>query len=338
MRRAAGLALLVALAPVLASADDRSPGGPLEWREHSLLAQGRLTLPPISPDTLPPGATVLGIDFDWGNDLGWEQDQPGESTEGRSFLLDGEHRTLTFDVRRGVARGLDVGLRVPLDWRGGGLLDGVIEWFHGFTRKLGLPDNGRSSFAQDLLRADLRRGGEPLQWDDRSGTHLGRIELFGRWAPLGHQAARVAVVARVAFPTGTGPFAGGATAGAVQLVGAHRTGRSADIYGGLGATFGSESQGGNLQYAAVRPEGFLAFERRFGRRWSALAESNAAGRLITNVDRYPAIQWYLSLGFRLRLDRGWALEGGFTENIMDQQATTDFGVQMGITRRLGARR
>jgi hypothetical protein len=338
VRPAAALALLAVLAPVLVAADDGGPAGPLEWRERSLLAQGRLTLPPVSPETLPPGEMVLGMDFDWGNDLGWEQDHPGESAEGRRFLLDGEHRTLTFDVRRGVARGLDVGLRVALEWRGGGLLDGVIEWFHGFTSTLGLPDNGRTSFARDLLRADLRRGGEPLQWDDRSGTHLGRVELFGRWAPFGRPGAPVAVVARVALPTGTGPFAGGDTAVAVQLVGAHRTGRSADIYGGLGATFGSESQGGDLRYAAIRPEAFLAFERRFGRRWSALAESNAAGRLVTNVDRYPAIQWYLSLGFRFRLDRGWAFEGGFTENIMDQQATTDFGVQMGIRRRLGARR
>jgi hypothetical protein len=336
MKVTAGLALLLALAPAPASADDLTAAGPLEWREHWLLAQGRLTLPPVSPEPLPTGTTVISIDFDWGNDLGWEQDHTGESIEGRSFLVDGEHRTFALDLRRGLAHGFDAGVRVPLEWRGGGLLDGVIEWFHGFTRALGLPDNGRRTFLQDLLRADLRHDGEPLAWDDRSGTGLGRIEVSGRWAPF--RAVRGALVLRLALPTSTGPLRGGGAAAAVQVVAAHGLGRAADVYGGFGASFESDSQRGGVDYAAFRPEGFLAYERRFGRRWSAVAQSNAAGRLITNVDRYPAIQWYVSLGSRLRLDSGWTAEGGFTENIANQQATTDFGVQVTLSRRFGRRR
>lgn len=338
MTRFAGLALLLALVPSLAVADDVAGGGPFEWRERWLLAQGRLTLPPVSPEALPPGATILRLDFDWGNDLGWEQDRAGEMAVGRNFLVDGEHRTLALDARRGVAQSLDLGVRVPVEWRGGGLLDGVIEWFHGFTRALGLPDNGRPSFTRDLLRVDLRRDGEPLRWDDRGGTGLGRIELSGRWAPFRGRAVRTALVLRLALPTSTGPFGGGGTAGAVQVVGARGLGGATDVYGGLGASFESETRRGGVDYAAFRPEGFLACERRFGRRWSAVAQSNAAGRLITDVDRYPAVQWYLSLGSRLRLDSGWTAEAGFTENIANQQATTDFGIQVTLSRRLGRRR
>jgi hypothetical protein len=69
-----------------------------------------------------------------------------------------------------------------------------------------------------------------------------------------------------------------------------------------------------------------------------VAQSNAAGRLIDNVDDYPGLQWYLSLGGRVRLDSGWGVEGGFTENLANQQATTDFGVQARVTRTLGSRR
>jgi len=338
VRRPAGFALLLVLAPALAPAADLAAGGPFEWREHWLLAQGRLTLPPMSPDPLAPGTTAFSLGFDWGNDLGWEQARAGESTDGRSFLVDGEHRTLAFDVRRGLSPGLDVGVRVPLEWRGGGVLDGVIEWFHGFTRALGLPDNGRTLFARDLLRVDLRHDGEPLAWPDPSGTGLGRVELSARWAPFQGPGMRGAVVLRLALPTSTGPFGASGTAAAVQVTGAHAFGSATDVYCGFGASFESDTHVGGVDYAAVRPEGFLAFERRFGRRWSAVAQSNAAGRLVTNVDRYPAIEWYLSLGPRLRLDSGFILEAGFTENIANQQATTDFGVQMTLSRRFGTRR
>ena len=339
MTRGAALAVLLALlAPPRVLAEDPPAGGPFEWREHWLLAQGRLTLPPVSPDILPKGAWAITADGDWGNDLGWRQPRPGESAVGRSFLVDGEHRTFSLAARRGLGRGLDVGVRLPLEWRGGGILDGVIDWFHGFTRKLGLPDNFRTRFATNLLRVDLYQAGRHLAWDDSPGTGLGRIELFGRWSLLASKETRLALVLRAAPPTGTGPFAAGGMAAAAQLSAARRIGASADLFGGVGVSVGDQRREGDVEYAPVRPEAFLALERRLSRRWSVLAQSNAAGRLVTNVDHYPWIQWYLSLGARLRMDSGWALEGGFTENIAEQQATTDFGVQLGLTRRLPSRR
>ena len=39
------------------------------------------------------------------------------------------------------------------------------------------------------------------------------------------------------------------------------------------------------------------------------------------------------LGTKLDLSPRWRLEAGFTENLADQQATTDFGVFSGIVRR-----
>jgi Protein of unknown function (DUF3187) len=337
LSRAFALALLMALARDVGAADAPATS-PLEWREHWLLARGRLALPAASSHALPEGHTTIGVDFDWGNDLGWDQPHPGESPESRSFLVDGEHRTLTVEIRRGVSHGLDLGLRVPLEWRGGGVLDGVIDWFHGFTKRLGLPDNGRSTFVRDLLRADLYHGGQRLAWDDRFGAGLGRLELSARWSIQDRGSDSAALIGRLALPTGTGPFAGGGTAAGLQVVGSRALGRATGTFGGLGATLGGERRVGDVEYTWLRPEGFLGLERRLGRRWSVLAQSNAAGRLITNIDHYSGIQWYLTLGGRLRLDSGWTVEGGFTENIASQQATTDFGVQLGVTRAFGSRR
>ena len=59
----------------------------------------------------------------------------------------------------------------------------------------------------------------------------------------------------------------------------------------------------------------------------------AAGRLVTNLDRYPGLQSYVRMGTKVDLSKRWQLQAGFTENIEDQEATTDFGIFSGIVRR-----
>jgi hypothetical protein len=340
--RAVLATLALSLASIAAAQDDdSSPRGPFEWRETWLLAQPRLTLPAISAETLGGGVTVARVDIDWGNDFGWRQPHPGELTPDRQFLVDGEHRSVGLEVRRGLGERFDLGLRVPIEWRGPGILDGVIDWFHGFTRRLGLPDNARRSFRTDLLRVEGRDDeGRPLTWDTREGASLGRIELLGRWAlvaPRPDSGKRLALVARLAFPAPSGPFQTAGVAFGAQLAAAHSLGRAWGLYGGFGGTFEGGELRGDVRYQRARANGFLAGERRLGRRWSVVAQTAATSRLVTNLASYPGLQWYLSLGARLNLDSGTTVEGGFTENIANQQATTDFGIQVAFSRRFGRR-
>jgi len=341
--RSLALAAFLAAAALSAGAEDdeASRHGPFEWRERWLVAQPRFVLASVSPDTLGRGVTRVRIDFDWGNDLGWEQPARGESPVGRNFLVDGEHRSLGVDFRRGLTDRLDVGVRVPVEWRGGGILDGVIGWFHGFTRRLGLPDNGRRAFLEDQVRfAGTLVSGAPFASDMRSGTGLGRIELGARWAltgPSATRAGRLAFLPTLSLPTASGAFSTSRLALGLQIVGAHGVGGSGALYAGVGGAFGDEPQSGPVEYASARAHGFVAFERRFGRRWSAVGQSSASGRLVQNVTAYPGLQWYLALGARLNLDSGHTIEAGFTENIARQQATTDFGVQITVSRRFGRR-
>ncbi len=341
MTRFALAGLLVAGAVVARAEDDEARHGPFEWRERWLLAQPRLVLASVSPDTLGRGVTRVRADFDWGNDLGWQQPEPGESSTDRRFLVDGEHRSLGIDVRRGLTERLDIGVRLPIEWRGGGILDGVIDWFHGFTRRLGLPDNGRASFLRDQLRVEgALLSGAPLVSDTRGGTGVGRIEVGTRWAlapPSASRTGRLALVTTLSLPTATGPFATSHVALGVQLAGARRVGGSGALYGGVGGTFVDEPSRASIEYETTRAHVFAAFERRFGPRWSAVAQSSAASRLVRNVADYPGLQWYLAMGARLNLDSGYSVEAGFTENIANQQATTDFGVQVGVSRRFGRR-
>jgi hypothetical protein len=311
------------------------PRGPVEIRDEWMLAQPRLTLPATTPDALGCGATELVLHLDWGNDFGFSQTGPGESPlADRRFLVDGEHRTLSLLARRGLGSGVDVGLRIPVQWRGAGILDGVIDLAHEAFHTL---DNDRPQFDNDRYRVEGRnRFGETVRWADE-GSGLGNAELSLRWNFLRDcrcSAPRLALIARLGIPTGTGPFRTDSWDAGLQLVGAKRLARRWDVYAGTGATWYSETSTDGFEYTPWRAYGFFVVEFRFARAWSLLLQTDASSRLISNIQDYPSYQWYAQLGVKGDLGGGYRLVVGFTENIIDQQSTLDFGGWMGIEKRL----
>jgi len=320
----------VASAQPAASSPSFAGRGPLETREEWLLAQPHLTLPALSPDPLPVGATRVRLDGDWGSDFGWRWRVPGDLDDLR-FIVDGEHRTMGVEMRRGVTPSLTVGARIPLRWRGGGILDGVIDWWHSVVH---LPGNARDRFPRGRFRVETQGGGErAVTWDSRQGIGLGRAELSAQWAlsrsPSGW---RTAAVGRVGLPTGTGPFAAGGMDAGMQLLAAHRLGSAFDVYLGAGGTLFGQHVVDGVDYVTLRPHGFVVLEWRPTWRWSLMAEVSGAGRLVRNFDGYPSRHVYLKLGSKIDLARGWRIEGGFLEGVTSQQATTDFGIFAGVSR------
>jgi hypothetical protein len=319
-RLSAALALLLLRLPPLSAAEPERRG-PFEAREGYLLAQRRLALAPLAPDPLPRGDWQLRIDLDWGNDF---------ARRLRGYMIDGEHRALVLTVRGGVTGSFTLGARLPLLWRGGGSLDGVADWIHG----LGFPDNGRPFVPRDRLVVDgPLLSGERLAWGGSSGTGLGKLELEARLAPGSAARRGFAAVGRVAFPTGIGEFRGGGFEAGVQALAAFPLGARWDGYAGLGVAFSGETKSEGLEYRQARPFGHLGLEWRFARRWSAIAQVDGGGRLVTNLDRYPGLQTYFRLGLKVDVGRQSRIDVAFTENIKSQQATTDFGVYLGVARR-----
>jgi len=306
--------------------------GPLEIREEWLLAQARLTLPAVSPDPLPRGETRLSVELDWGNDFGLEE--RAYAPDGIGLLVDGEHRTTALDLRRGLTSSLTVGARIPLRWRGPGVLDGLIDAWH---HRTGTSDNRRSYFPNRRMRVEGRDDAlRPLAWRGSRGGGLGDVELLAHWAfrrpREGGWAA--AVVGRATLPTGSGPFdAAGIDAGA-QLVAAHPLGGRADVYLGLGGTLFGDLERDGRGYAPRRAHGFLAFEWRPTRRTSLLIETSAASRLLAGVPAYADRHVYLRAGIKREVHDAWVLQVGIVEGLASLQSTTDFGVFFGISRTL----
>jgi len=309
------------------------PRGPTEIRDEHVLAQPRLTLPAVSPRTTPAGQWSFATSLLWSNSFAWDQDVPGDGAAERRYLLDGETATLDATVRRGLSPRADVALRVPFRWRGGGVLDGVIDWWHGVG---GFPDGNRPDFARGEFRVEGRTvEGAPFSWTEDDGFGLGNLEVEGRWRALdgGRGAASLALVARAALPTGTGPFDGHALGGGLQAVLAVPLGGRFDVYAGAGGTAQGAGPVGGIEYETLRAHGFLALEWRPWRPVSLVAETDAATRLVRDIDRYPGTHWILNVSGRIDLGERTRLDLGFTENFKSQLSTTDFAVYAAVALR-----
>ena len=311
--------------------------GPVEVRDEWILAQPHLTLPAMSPDPLGRGRWMVRLELNRGNDFGWTQTRAGELPQGgdRRFIVDGEHMTVALQARYGLSSTVDVGLRVPWHWRGPGFMDGPIDWFHSTT---GFMDNIRSDFRNDLYRVEGRdQNFVPFSWTDDPGSGLGRIEASAQWAFLsGPSHARgwtAALAGRVALPTGTEPYDSDGVDAGLQVVAAHPIGSRLDAYLGVGGTWFGELEIDGVVYERLRGSGFVALEWRPWRRWSFCLEANLSSRLVTNIASYPAVQSYLNFSSKYDLSSAWRLELGFTENLENQQSTTDFGAFLGLVAR-----
>lgn len=314
------------------------PRGPSEIRDEWLLAQPRLMLPAVSPDPVPVGQWKLHLYVNRGSDFGWNQVGPAEMPFDRRFLVDGEHQNIQLTTRYGIKPKLNVGLRIPVYWRGGGFMDGIIDWFHELTEPIGFKDNGRPAFRNDVFRVEGRDDNfNAISWNDETGWGLGNIEVDAHWnflKPRCRSDWRASLIGCVGLPTGTGPWDGGGVDFGAQIAFAKSLGRRWDVYFGGGGTFFTDIMQDGIRYEPWRAMGFFALEYHVTRKVSIVLSADAASRLVTNLARYPGVSAYIHLVTRVDLTDRLEAEVGFTENLEDQQGTIDFGGFLGFTFRL----
>lgn len=306
--------------------------GPIEVRDMYVLAQPRLTLPAVSPDTLGCGRSSLRAQFHWSNSFGWRQDVTGENPGVRFFLVDGETRTVDATFLHGVTDDLDLGVRVPYHWRGPGVLDEVIDAFHGLLPEL-FQDNKRDDFENDRYRVNgLLEDGSPFDADDETGAGLGNVEGIARWRFVdgGRDGLSVAAVARVTAPTGSAPFDTDGVEAGLQLVAARRLSARWDLFGGIGETWYEEPTYQGIRFAEWRTTLFVAAEWRFASRASLLLQLDYTGPLAADVANFAPDLLYAQVGVKVDVAPGTRVEIGFTENIVNQQTTADFGMWLGV--------
>jgi hypothetical protein len=311
-------------------AESPEPPGPPEIRDEHLFAQGRLTLPATTASTLADGRWSVRISGLWSNSFSWSQTTAGEHPSDRLYLVDGETATADLTVARGMGDNFDLAIRLPWRWRGGGHLDGFIEWWHEtFHLKTGL----RDQFLRNEFRAEGRTSsGAHFSWDDDAGTGTGNAEMAARWRFLVEpEGWSLALVGRVGLPTAGGVFTPSTAAG-LQLVATRVFAHPFSLDAGVGGTAESAGHISGVSYEPLRAHAFAAVAWRAMRALTLHLETDAATRLVSNIAHYPGTHWMVNATGAIRLAPDLRMELGLTENIISQGCTTDVAFYFALVR------
>jgi hypothetical protein len=148
--------------------------GPLLLSSQPPLNVLQPTPTPMPPVTVDQGGLVIGILESWNNCF--DVDPNGRS------IIDAERLSLALGAAYGVTDRLDVSVSLPAAYRGGGHLDGFVDWFEG---RLGVPNTDRRRYPRDqflvLIHGEdgktYQVTGDASEWELEDGTAFMRYQI-----------------------------------------------------------------------------------------------------------------------------------------------------------------
>lgn len=309
--------------------------GPFETSDPYLLNLNRLAPWARSPEILPHLGIGLAVRGSWSNTYAFANQR---------YVIDGEVRTVTASLRLGLFDRIELGINLPYQWRGGGVMDEFIDNFH---KAFGLPGADRSRVPEDRYGAfGLEVGGNSFTYDHKgygfSDLILeGRVQLTqgGSWAP----AITAGLLLRL--PTGRSKFdlSDGVDVSLTLDMSKRLGARSPFVlYMGGALTYYSHAHLEGLTQLRVRGQFHLGFEWELND-WISFVvhtwiESRRQRKLFDDVpDGNPAQPFFdsnlqfgnwvslIAGGFKFEPREGWTLEVGVIENLIDPETTADFG-------------
>lgn len=334
--------------------------GPLRIRDQFLLGMGFLAFDPVSADVLGPGEwqvdLILTVANDFAHSQGVERELEGRSErapltlaqlrdiEARKesegiFLVDGEHRRTAVAVRRGLGKGVQIELLVPVIGLQGGVLDSTVERFHDL---FSFEQAGRLGAPKDSFVVYARSRDTELFVDKDPGAALGDIVVGAKFdlrPGADSRRSPLALEALVKLPTGdeeSFTSSGSADVGAQLLATKYFT-RSC-IHGSAGVLYLGDSESLDLGAQTV-VSGMLAFERAVGTRTSVVAQATLSQSPFGDLDleKLDQVTTQVTLGLKRVLGRR-VLFVGLTENVANFGNSPDIGVHVGLTTTFGKRR
>jgi hypothetical protein len=303
--------------------------GPLEARDPFILALARLSPWARSPELLAHKQVEVGLRGLWSNSYGF--------TAGR-YVLDAEVRQLHVVPRVGLFDRLELGLDLPYEWRGGGVMDGFIEGFHD---AFGIPEMDRDRRKRDrYLVAGLERDGSLFQLEHKGyGFSDLIVEARGLLTEGSDLHPAIAATLRLRLPTGRQKFElshGVDPSLALDL--SKRLGRlPLIVYSTLAYTYHADARVDDLELMRHR------FFASLGVEWEitpivsivthAWVETKRERSLFADPARPPIPDadlpygnyiTYIAAGFKLEPLPGLRVEVGMLEDLVDPETTADF--------------
>jgi hypothetical protein len=309
----------------LAQAAPQDEGGPnhgrglLNFYDSQILANRHLNVPLHTPHFLAEDQIQMGLYLDWANTFA-RRDSEG-------YFLDGEVLHFHPRVRFGIDADLEFGLELPIFYRGGGILDPLIEGFHD---AFGLGDN-HDGFPPNRYRASLTVGGETITPD--AGFGLGDLAVWTKvrlWDPRGAWAAG-AFAATLKLPTGTADFDSDGLDIALTLAFSKSFTDWFHAYVGGGFIYYTDTETQGLRYHSGNWMSFAGVEFDLWSDLSLVLQTTIQSPMMTEPRAFDEERFSVAVGVQ------WApweddrtFEFGVVENLVTYQPTADFQFHIGF--------
>ena len=299
--------------------------GPLNMRGQSPFQILRLSLTPESPTTLAKGHFNLLSVATWTNR--WAQAD-------NRYTVDMEVLRFSETIKYALTDKVVFGLEVPFCWRGGGIMDGLIEGFHSI---FGLGQMGRTDFPRNRYLIETYPD-EERRFNDNPGVGIEDIVLRAEYR----------------LTCGTDILPATSVFGYVKLP----TGNEHELYGTSGVDFGGSLalskgitrdfylylNGGYFYYGRDRILGIalktfqtsalLGLEYRVDSRWSVTAQYLFNTAATSELKDFNAPTHELIAGFKKAISDRYIFEFGLIENIIEFRNSADFGFHGGLNIRI----
>jgi len=291
--------------------------GPLSVRGHSLFQIAAIDFVPDAPLPIARGAWEVHFSGTWINVFNYD---PGK------FVIDGEFVRASASFWYGMTEDVIVGAIVPVEYIGGGWLDGLIMDFHD---AFDLGQGGREEFDTDefqIVVGDEKR-------DARSAAYLGDITLAMQARLLGKSDAHPGLLLgwKLKLPTATdndfhdthGPAIGVTIAADWSVAGFQ-------VYAGLGAAYvgntvviGEELE--RLQYSFL-----ISVERVIVDRVSAVIQVLAQSPIARDFHEFSDWTVEVSTGIKIQVSKSVAFQWAVLENLFNFDNSPDVGVHAAL--------
>jgi Protein of unknown function (DUF3187) len=325
MRRAGRLSVLASALTCLALIAPAHADPILTRNQHPLVALYGLPLP-LAARLPGAGSGRIGATINWSNIA------TTDTTDQRSYTLDGE----VFEVRVQAehAVGQRFAVQGQLAWRqlSGGSLDSLVESWHDL---FSLPNGSRNRLPEDELLIEYRSGESTLLRVDDESSGLADLPLSLGYQLTASEQGAVAAWLTLKVPTGeaTDLTGSGAVDVALSLAGERRLSERWQLFGQANvAWLGKGDVLADLQqdFAGSLLAG-TTWKAWRGLELTAQLEANTAVLDTgTDIDGDAVV---LTLGGRYRTDAGWAFDFGFSEDLQ-VDASPDIVFVLGVQRTL----
>jgi hypothetical protein len=311
------LTVLLALGPcVTASAEDWH-WGPVEVSNMYPLAALHRSTRPRSADINALSEQSIIVQGGWASTSALKSD----------LRVDAETRALDFIYKRGVAEDLEISFIQPLVWRGGGVLDSFIDYWHDW---FGLQEGNRGKVDDDVYRI-TGENEDGSNFDlDGSGTSLGMPEISLAYSineqDDSYPAATIST--GLSFPAARSEFSQDGVDADLSLLLSRWEDRLGIFLGG-GVFYFSDTEESNIEFSTWHVEGFAHAEYRVLESASLLIGIYGGNGVVEDVQNHPEHFFYLDVGGRVSVAEKSHVELLVRENPWSGYSASDVSMHLG---------